>query len=248
MNLLGLGSVKEMFLYMKNKLIITKNNIEKQKTEQVTKLEEPVFIDDKTTSDVTVPDKDEEGKPIFQEKVLYIRWPMRAQMFVDIKHKDYGQIELQRKSGKYNGSTNDGGESVDQEDLDVLSIPDIVHIPVISPVMQNERLMNVDIVSERGIYIGLGQHDASCYIGELDETETPDMSEDLAKSFKDAPMAIADAKKFIKTKEDSEIADIADIQKLFSEDENKSPYQDKALDNPMFSDIKSGIKNKATTN
>lgn len=260
MQLSVIASIKDMFRYMKGRLITVKEEQEQAKIL-------PSVMQEKAATDVgntIIPDHDEKGEPVFKENVVYIKWPLKTRLFMDIREESGGQMELQRKTGVYNGGTNVSSEDSFDENADVLTIPDVIHIPVIRPVLQDEKLMNVDIITERGIFIGIGTRDASLYM-ETEEASgisvapgfpslNPDVekaekvatknfaggSDELFGAYQASPF-IAPSDETIKAKSEDMIP--PDIQDIFAklEDMHHEDANDDELPNPEKSGINSGI-------
>ena len=163
MKLFGIGNVKDIFLYMKERLLKIKDEIRLG----------DIFIEEAESSGNTMPariySKGKNGELLFKEQVLYLKWPLKPRMFIEMKSCGPNDLELQLKSGRYEGKLSEA--PAPPEDMDVLTIPEVIQVPVIRPVMQEEKLMNIDIITERGIFIGLGMTDASFY---LDKVQPPD--------------------------------------------------------------------------
>ena len=179
MKLFGIGNVKDIFLYMKERLLKIKDEIRLR----------DIFIEEAESSGNAVPariySKGKNGEPLFKEQVLYLKWPLKPRMFIEMKSCGPNDLELQLKSGRYEGKLSEA--PAPPEDMDVLTIPEVIQVPVISPVMQEEKLMNVDIITERGIFIGLGMTDASFYLDKVqpsDEDTGPGYKETKDETFR----------------------------------------------------------------
>lgn len=165
MKLFGLGDVTGIYDYVLKKI----KGVKSAKEEEKLCLEEEMEFAVETEPELVpfkLPEQTESGS---DGVVLYIRWPMKSDMFVDVRSpsaKSKG-VELQSSHGRWGESEPSGHEAENARPLDeadVLSIPDIVNIPVLRPVGQEERLTNIDILNTRGIFIGLSQINPEYYL------------------------------------------------------------------------------------
>lgn len=165
MNLFGFGNVSGVYNFLKRKFIETKKREE----------EEELFFEEEMTaasvSDYGIAQFSSKGIQE-EEQVLYIRWPLRASMFMNIK--EGSDIELRKDMWS--------PDEVDQanvpsDEADVLKVPDIVNVPILKPIMQDENIGNIDILTTRGIFIGLSPIDYDWLVETADEEllkqETP---------------------------------------------------------------------------
>lgn len=247
MKLFGMGNVKNMYLYMRDCFSRTQDN------ERIT----DIFIDEVRPSGNISPfrsfPKTKEGTLLFNEKVIYLKWPLKPRMFIEMKQCGPDDLELQLKNGQFDGIIKEATKP--PEDFDVLTIPEVIQVPVIRPVMQDEKLMNVDIITERGIFIGLGTVEASFYLDKIEvESEgdtAPGYKEVTDKSFtqtKDPiynnlndmpniPIEMGKADNFLKTSKETTY-DISTMKNIF---EPENIYHSDSNDSEIIEPEKSGV-------
>lgn len=257
MKLFGMGSVKEIFIYMRNNLAKMKEDM---------KFGE-IFIDEAIPAGASFPariqNKDDNGKSVFQEKVIYLKWPLKPRMFIEMHSCQPDDWELKLKNGAYGGSMKEA--PAPPEDSDVLTIPDVERVPVIRPVMQDEKLMNVDIITERGIFIGLGAVQASFYLERAEESKDdqenikPGYIKEEDKSFRQGEDPVFNNFKdmssisaecgipgtFSREQDTPGIAPAETVSGIFNpEDIYHEDVEDTEIEEPELSDVTSGISGK----
>lgn len=258
MKLFGMGSVKELFISMRNSLARMKENMEMGE----------IFIDEAVPEGTCLPDRTGgRSAGASNETVIYLKWPLKPRMFVEMHPCQPEDWELKLKNGVYGGSMKEA--PAPPEETDVLTIPDIERVPVISPVMQEEKLMNVDIITERGIFIGLGAVQASFYLEKAgeEEGEGEKGNEDIrpgyqaeadmvfrqgddptANNFTDMPSVSAEygvPGTFSRDPEPAGIAPSETVSAIFDpEDIYHEDVEDVEIEEPELSDVTSGISGK----
>lgn len=157
MNLFGFGNISGVYNFLKNKLF----EVKKKEEEEELFFEEAITASSVTDSGIA----QFSSKEIQEEQVLYIRWPLRASMFMNIK--EGSDIEL-RKKDMWSPDEVDKVD-VPSDEADVLKVPDIVNVPILKPVMQDESIGHIDILTSRGIFIGLSPIDYDWLVETADE-------------------------------------------------------------------------------
>lgn len=139
-------------------------------------------------------------------------------MFMEVKTGS--DVEL-KNGGLWAPGEMDEATPVDE--MDVLHIPDVVNVPVLSPVMQDEKIMNVDILTSRGIFIGLAPVDMEWLVRSAPE-EFLDLSTidpKIVESLKKPELQETEQKNPVSF----ETSKLADIQNA-SNDENTEDHKD----------------------
>ena len=149
MKIFGFGDITGVYNFLKSKIYTKK----KEEEEEVLFFEEEIEAAPAKKPAIAAfkPAPTEEAE---QEQVIYVKWPLRAEMFVEVKAGS--DVEL-KDGGLWTPDEKATRTPVDE--MDVLHIPDVVNVPVLSPVLQGEKMMNVDILTSRGIFIGLSPID-----------------------------------------------------------------------------------------
>ena len=152
MHIFGFGNLTSVYNFLKSKIYEYKKSNEEEDLyfeEELTTAAAPA-ADAAIASFKSVPPSESE-----EENVIFLKWPLRGSIFMNLQ-KGTDNAELM-KEGLWTPAEGDSLKSPD--DADVLHIPEVINAPVLTPVMQNEKLMNVDILTQRGIFIGLSPVD-----------------------------------------------------------------------------------------
>lgn len=214
MKIFGFGDITGVYNFLKSKIFEYKQNDE----------EEVLFFEEEINSPAVPAEspaiasfKSEPAED--EEQVIYVKWPLRAEMFMEVKAGS--DVELKNGGLWAPGEMN---EATPVDEMDVLHIPDVVNVPVLSPVMQDEKIMNVDILTSRGIFIGLAPVDMEWLVRSAPEefldlsTIDPKIVEALKKP---ESQEETEQKKLVSF----ETSKLADMQNA-SNDENTEDHKD----------------------